>query len=204
MNDNIHVTGARPGRTRPQPAGRLEEFRGRLGADRHRARRPRGRGRGPRRRQRRRQVDPGEGARRRAPADSRALSPSSGQKPVTLDRPRTPRSTSASPRCSRTWRCARTSTSSHNIFLGREQQARHASTRWPWRSAPPDAAQRALGTHSRSRARGRRLALRRAAPDGRDRAIADARPEADHARRADRRARRGPDRRGAEPDRARA
>ena len=82
-----------------------------------------------------------------------------------------------------------------NIFLGKElnplrlDEVAMEITRL-------DAAQRALGAHP-ERARTGRLALRRPAPDRGDRPLAAARSEAHHARRADRGARRRPDRRGA-------
>ncbi len=66
-----------------------------------------------------------------------------------------------------------------------------------------DAAQRAVGAYSQ-RARAGGVAVRRPAPDRCDRPLAAARAEAHPARRADGRARRGADRRGARPDRARA
>ena len=91
--------------------GISQELRRGLGADRHRPRRPRRRGRGAGRRQRRRQVDAGQDPRRRAPADLRRRSTSRASR-STHDRARATRSTSASPRSSRTSRSARTSTSS--------------------------------------------------------------------------------------------
>ena len=186
------------GRAGAQPARHLEAFRRRLGADRHRSRRACGRGGGARRRQRRRQVDAGQDPRRRAPAELGhdhlpTARPSRSPTPA-------PRSTSASPPSSRIWRCARTSTSSptsssagSSVPCGLDEVAMEMRVL--------DAAQRAVGAHP-ERARRRRVAVGRPAPDRRDRPLAAARAEAHHARRADRRPRRRADRRGAQPDRA--
>ena len=93
-----------------QPARHLQELRRGLGLDRHRSRRSCRRGRGAGRRQRRGQVDAGQDPGRRPSADLGHIN--FRGKPVTLARSRAPRSTSASPPCSRISRSARTSTSS--------------------------------------------------------------------------------------------
>ena len=84
-----------------------------------------------------------------------------------------------------------------NIYLGRElnplglDEVAMEVRAW-------DASERAVGPHPK-RARRGRLAIGRAAPDRGDCTLAAAGPRADHARRADGGAGRGPDRRGAKP-----
>ena len=175
-----------------QPARHLQEFRRRLGADRHRSRRPCRRGRRARRRQRRRQVDAGQDPGRRAPAE---LGNDDVRRQAGDARePERRAARSASRPCSRIWRSARTSTSSPTSSSAGAQPA--AARRGRDGDPRLDAAQRTVGAHP-ERARAGRLAVGRPAPDGRDRPLAAARAEAHHARRADRGARRRPDRRGA-------
>ena len=199
MTDHC-ATYAIRGRTGAQPARHLQAVRRCFGADRHRPRRPCRRGRGARRRQRRRQVDPRQGAGRRAPADRRHHDASAAQ-PVTLAGPE--RRAGARHRDRVPGSRALREPRRRRQHLPRQGTQAPRARRGVDGDPGLDAAQRAVGPHP-ERARADRLPVGRPAPDGRDRPLAAARAEAHHAGRADRGARRRPDGRGAEPDRARA
>ena len=162
---------AADGRTGPQPARHLQEFRRRLGADRHRSRRPCRRGRGAGRRQRRGQVDAGQDPRRRASADlgHDQLPRQAGH----ADRSRAPRSALGIATVFQDLALCENLDVVANIFLGQELSplpARRGGDGGPGL----DAAQRACRPHPQ-RARADRLALRRPAPDRGDRPLAAAR-----------------------------
>ena len=130
---------------------------------------------------------------------TRARSPSRARR-STIAEPGRRAATSASRPSTRTSRCATTSTSSRTSSSaasctgsGLDEVAMETRS---WTLL------RELSAKIPSRPDRRRVALRRPAPDRRDRPLAARRPEGDHPRRADRGARRRADRRGAQPDRA--
>ena len=115
------------------------------------------RGRRPGRRQRRRQVHAGQGDRRRLPARRRRdrLRRQAGHDRRARRRPRR----SASPRSSRTWPCATTSTWSPTCSSARSSAAAPSSTRSRW-------SRRRGGCCARCRPRSRRSASRSPALSG--------------------------------------
>ena len=190
---------AAAGRTR-----RHQALRCRRGAHRRRLRRRRRRGRRARRRQRRRQVDPDQGDRRRPARRRRRVLDrrSQGQHPHPAGR----HAGSASRPSTRTSRCATTSTSSPTSISAPSSSSPAwgssgaRSTRPRWSSARASCSRSLSVTTLESPRAPGRLAVRRPAPGGRDRARARRQPRAADPRRADRGARRRADRAGPRAD----
>ena len=161
------------------------------------------RGRGAGRRQRRGQVHADQGDRRR-PA-GRLGEDVLRRGEASTSRTRRPPPGSASRPCSRTWRSATTSTWSPTSSWARRPAATGrspgtCSTRPRWSSAPSSSSRELAVTTLGSVRTAGREPLGRAAPVGRDRALAGRRAQGGASRRADRRARRRPDRAGPEAD----
>ena len=159
-----------------------------------------GQGHRARRRQRRRQVDPHQGARRSAAVRRRARS-SSTASPVDLHTPRDAARLGIEVVYQDLALCDNLDIV-QNMFLGREETRVGMLDEGRMEKRRVRHAARPVGAHREVGAAEGLVALRRPAPDRRDRPRRAEEGHGGHPRRADRRARRRADRAGAEPGQA--